>query len=59
MKGQRRGRNLQRFANAAGGNPLRAGLHQQSEDGQPGFLGECGQGKDGGSGFHISTIMEM
>ena len=34
--------------------PGAAGLHQKAEDGQPGRLGEGGEGVEGGIGFHIS-----
>src|SRR5580765_5716241 len=47
VEGERRRRKLQRFADAAGGQSLRAGLDEQTVDRKARFLGQGGQRLDG------------
>jgi hypothetical protein len=41
------------------GSPPRAGLDQEAKDMRPRFLCERGQGDDGISLFHISSMIEF
>src|SRR4029079_9798500 len=59
MKRQRCGRQVELFAEDAGGEAGRAGLHQQLERCEARAMSECRQRFDRLRCFHISRIMEM
>jgi hypothetical protein len=59
VKRQRRRRQLELFADRTRRHSRRAGLHQQAEDGKPGFLREGRKGLKSLRRFHISRIVEM
>src|SRR3954465_8792748 len=46
VEGERRRRQLQGFSNAAGGQPVRAGLDEQPVDREARFLCQCGKRLD-------------
>ena len=59
MKRKRGRRQIERFADGAGGHALRPGLNQQPEDGEPRFLRQGRKRLEGLLRFHISRIVEM
>src|ERR671936_1570350 len=58
MKGERRGRQLELFADAAGGQSVVACLDEQAIDREPRLLRERGERVDCLRHFHVSRIME-
>jgi hypothetical protein len=59
VKIQFRGLEFQPGSDIARGHAAGSGLDQQSVDGQPGVMAQCGEGFNGSCLFHISIIIEI
>ena len=59
VKGERRSRNVELFANCAGVGPARTRLNQQAKDREASFVAECGKNTSRLYGFHISNFIEV
>jgi len=59
MEGERRRREIEPFADLAGGNPGRSRLDQEPEDVEPRLVRQAGEGRQGICLFHISSIVEI
>ena len=59
VEGQRIGGQAQALGDLAGGKAFGAGLDEEAEDVEPGFLGEGGKGGYGVWFFHSSMVLEI